>query len=487
VLAGADGARAAAVSAGQELMMIVNVDFAAAPGEVNDVTMTSGADRVLTVRDASASLTAGAGCTAVDTHTVTCPPGPTRFTAVHADLGDMNDAISVPAGTAAELLDVTAGSGNDVVSNGATPNPALRPGEVTGGDGNDVITAPGDLFGGPGDDTVTGSDAADIIKLGPGRDVGRGLGGDDFVCDGDSPATGLAADTLDGGPGIDTVCFADDPAPPSPPFSLQPALHGDLGPLLVSLQLSDPRPTGLAGDPNVLASIENIAGGSQADELTGDGGPNLLQGYEGDDRLVGRGGRDLLIGGQGNDRIAGGGGDDKIDARSPGAVETEARESGVDLVDCGAGFDAVYGSNLWDELMGCERLVALLEVGQGPTAGADIRRVAMDPRVRLKRGVLSLAVPCSREFRPRESCRGVVSVWRGRPASSAVARPGAKLGSAQFAARQGRTARVAVKLSAKARRYQLKVRFKRGPRIFIPGGEGAYHRVAWTWTTRPAR
>jgi hypothetical protein len=75
-----------------------------------------------------------------------------------------------------------------------------------------------------------------------------------------------------------------------------------------------------------LRRIENIAGGSGADVLGGDAGPNELFGGEGD-RLAGRAGDDVLLGAP---RVASGGaGDDAL----PWPVD--------ERLDCGPGDDAI--------------------------------------------------------------------------------------------------------------------------------------------------
>jgi Ca2+-binding RTX toxin-like protein len=62
----------------------------------------------------------------------------------------------------------------------------------------------------------------------------------------------------------------------------------------------------------VLISIENFAGSSFGDELSGDASGNAFSGGAGNDVLTGRAGADALDGGAGNDRINGGPGGDLL-------------------------------------------------------------------------------------------------------------------------------------------------------------------------------
>ena len=60
---------------------------------------------------------------------------------------------------------------------------------------------------------------------------------------------------------------------------------------------------GTASGFTSIASILNVTGGGQADNLTGSTGNNTLIGGGGADTLNGEGGADLLIGGDGADTI----------------------------------------------------------------------------------------------------------------------------------------------------------------------------------------
>ena len=91
------------------------------------------------------------------------------------------------------------------------------------------------------------------------------------------------ANVLDGGPGSDTASYAS-------------ALAG----VTVSLAKSGPQETFGAG-VDWLQNIENLAGSSFNDTLTGDVNPNMIAGGAGNDTLQGNGGADILDGGSGFD------------------------------------------------------------------------------------------------------------------------------------------------------------------------------------------
>jgi len=176
--------------------------------------------------------------------------------------------------------------------------------DVTGSDfGDTIIGTAGDnkIDGGNGDDHIFGGTGANTINGGDGNDTIT------LQFEG----TGLAAnmDTIDGGPGIDTLAFSE-------------ALPGDFG-VFVALSTNsatvvqsihtDGAFTHFANEATVTG-IENVTGTNQADVILGDGDANTLLGNGGDDVLEGGAGADYLDGGDGNDRFiefgAGHGGDE---------------------------------------------------------------------------------------------------------------------------------------------------------------------------------
>lgn len=265
------------------------VHYTAAPGEQNDVAVSSReGDALPTIRiaDANAQITAGAGCTSLDGHTVEC-----LADAVHVRGGDLTDRIMV---TDDYLDDIRAdgGDGDDLIDAGDFAK------RVLGGPGNDLIEDGGDyVSGGPGDDRLYGSSDHDSLHGGGGRDEVYGLGGSDTLSDGDrngAPADmAPGPDLLDGGRGDDTVTYGQR-----------------TGRVVVDLRRE--RPYGAPGEGDTLRSFENAVGGAGPDRLTAGLRGSALYGRAGADRLVGSRRADYLTGDRGRDSYACGGGRDEI-------------------------------------------------------------------------------------------------------------------------------------------------------------------------------
>ena len=297
-----------------------HLEFAAAAGEVNAVTLAADAvGRTYVVRDAGAPLTAGAGCSPVDANTARCS-SIRGFLSETIDVGDLDDTVTAP-------LD------------GRTNAVSLR---VLGGAGHDLLTGQGTLYGGPGPDVLTGGAGNDTLYGGAEGDLLLGGDGDDKL-DGDGDLGGeaaAAADQLEGGPGADVASYAGRTSP-------------------VRVDLGDRGPDGGAGERDVLLGIEGAEGGQAADVLAGDGGPNFLKGNAGDDVLSGRDSADTLDDGAGADALYGGGGPDSLVASNPG--DRAFGEDGDDMLsslgsntlDGGAGDDS-FGVGL-----GCGRRLSV--------------------------------------------------------------------------------------------------------------------------------
>jgi Ca2+-binding RTX toxin-like protein len=92
-----------------------------------------------------------------------------------------------------------------------------------------------------------------------------------------------------------------------------------------------------------------FAGMALAVVKVGNDAPNRLVGTAENDTLRGRGGADTIIGKGDSDRLYGGRGRDHINARERGRAED-------DVVDCGAGRDAVLTDNTTEDriLANCE-------------------------------------------------------------------------------------------------------------------------------------
>lgn len=229
---------------------------------------------------------------------------------------------------------------------------------MDGGDGDDLFRLDSGsgvsyLFGGSGDDTVSfasrtsgaqfdgsgsnitslenaiGSNFNDVIRLTGNNGIGianhlEGLAGDDRL----SGSGG--GDTIDGGDGSDTV---------------------DYGDLIAAVQVDLELGLGTGGDTYI--SIENAAGGSGNDQLTGSSGDNRLDGGAGNDVLTGGAGKDTLNGGSGDDLLSGGAGDDTLTSglgndvlRGEDGADMLIGTTATALLIGGAGADHFDGAHL---------------------------------------------------------------------------------------------------------------------------------------------
>jgi len=252
--------------------------FDAAPGEANDISVTTGppslSGTAYRLHDATAAVQDLAdGCIAVDASTVSC-----SAYSLTVNTGDGNDRFTGPS----ERLEVNLGPGDDSGISG----------ELNGGAGNEHLA--GEMLnGGPGDDVLTASPGTEFSHLtgGPGADTMTGGGtiiasDIDFTRSGD-PKPGAevpAPDRIEGGPANSMLSYRDSRRP------VVVDLAGGSG----------------SAREDTIVNVQSVEGGSGDDVLRGDAKANLLFGADGNDRLAGRAGNDLLIGGAGRDSFAGG-------------------------------------------------------------------------------------------------------------------------------------------------------------------------------------
>ena len=123
---------------------------------------------------------------------------------------------------------------------------------------------------------------------------------------------GVGQDTLNGGANRDRAQYSE-------------SLQG----LVVDLQFPENNTGEAVGD--VFNSIEDLAGSSHDDRLSGDGLANRLFGRDGADVLIGRNGADYLNGGSGRDTLDGGNGNDTLRGGTQG--DTFVFTGGADLVE----------------------------------------------------------------------------------------------------------------------------------------------------------
>lgn len=203
------------------------------------------------------------------------------------------------------------GAGNDSLF-GNTGNDALY-----GGAGDDR------LFGEAGNDLLVGGNGADYSSAGSGDDTllgGAGDDGFDFVEGGSAfPVVAVGNDLIDGGPGIDSIFFAND-------------FYLTTSPLTADLESGTYSVTGASGR---LINIENIWGTTFDDHIYGSDAANGIVGNAGNDFVDARGGNDTLDGGTGDDVLYGGSGDDHF------AFFNFSDTAGADYIDGGEGVDTV--------------------------------------------------------------------------------------------------------------------------------------------------
>lgn len=279
----AASAATAEVVAVQSRGTYYDVSYQAAPGEVNDLTLTgAGDEKVLT--DSGAEIEPGEGCTTITAHSVMCTHE--DLAGVDASLGDGEDRFT----SEGPGFDVSGGPDDDVLDGGDSG------GYLRGDDGADVLQGGKTttwFYGGRGADTLVGTDQNDRLVGGPGADSIDGRGDSEV----DWGGAGRLEDWSEG----DVVSYEDHASP-----------------VTVDLTLPAGSSAGAAGEGDTLTSIESAVGGRGDDvlmarkQLLSDAFGSALTGGRGDDVLHGGPARDLLGGGGGDDSIRGGGADDQL-------------------------------------------------------------------------------------------------------------------------------------------------------------------------------
>jgi Glucose / Sorbosone dehydrogenase/RTX calcium-binding nonapeptide repeat (4 copies) len=172
---------------------VLTVTALAAVRNTIEVT-TSGSGAEWVVRDHSAPLDAGAGCTQVRPSRVLCAKA--GVTGLEVDTGLRNDRVTTSSGLDA---DVHAGGGDDQVTTGDGTD------SVAGGTGRDVLDA------GPGPDLVDGGLHRDVVlykSRGPAQPVDvslDGVAGDGGALDAGADNVLPSVENVQGGAGADTL------------------------------------------------------------------------------------------------------------------------------------------------------------------------------------------------------------------------------------------------------------------------------------------
>jgi hypothetical protein len=176
------------------------------------------------------------------------------------------------------------------------------------------------IFGTDGNDTLDGTNQADCIVAGAGKDKIKAGNGDDivFAGDGDDDITGdNGNDTLFAGAGNDRALGGNG----------NDTLRGDDGSDFLN---------GESGD-------DQLFGGAGDDEIYGDNGNDVVFAGAGNDRLYGGNGDDALHGEDGADRLSGDNGNDTM--LGDACHDRMIASSGTDTKNGGTGVDACSGSN----------------------------------------------------------------------------------------------------------------------------------------------
>lgn len=336
------------------------------------------------------------------------------FTNAFSDYAHLADRDSIDGGAGDDTLNISAvndsaaqidlGTGSGVIDGVVVSLTGIE--NVFSGDRDDLLIgsdADNILTGGRGDDTLLGGAGADRIEGGAGRDtvsyadsrgslrvdlefahintnvaagdsyssienlIGsqgfdnlRGTVGDNHIF-GDRNVDYIFGrrgdDTLDGGIGDDVLLggVGSD--------VLIGGQHRDRAQYsesltAVTVNLADPsRNTGEASGDSYFG-IEDLAGSSFADQLSGDGQNNRLFGRDGADILMGRDGEDYLNGGAHEDWLEGGAGDDIL--RGGTHADTFVFREGRDRIE-----DFSFGHG---DLVALDRTA----LGLGGLTGSDI-------------------------------------------------------------------------------------------------------------------
>jgi Ca2+-binding RTX toxin-like protein len=295
------------------------IDFSAAAGQVNTLTVSQSGD-TFTVQDTTTPLTPLAGCSPVDANTATCTDP--IIGGLFLVLGDMNDTATIADSVTARITTTIYGyAGADTLNGGQFTDDSLGADEVAdpadidtlnGRGGNDRLSAwEGNdvLDGGPGDDSLEPGPGNDTAVGGPGRDIFDSS----FAIDG--------SDSFNGGPGFDQFSYRE---------RLQAVTITSADDLANDGAVGENDNVGVGGEP------EELRGGAGNDTIVAGGAFNEIEGNEGDDELRGGGGSDTVSGGEGADTVFGGAGDDSLGA---------GFDSVTDTLDAGPGDDVLNPSN----------------------------------------------------------------------------------------------------------------------------------------------
>ena len=252
-------------------------------------------------------------------------------------------------------LYLNGGGGDDYLYGGAGGD------TLDGGDDDDTLEGNGGddwLEGGDQNDTLLGGAGIDYLFGGQGDDhMEGGSGGDTYFVDSAGDEVVETFDGLIGAFNFDYVSSTIDYTLGD--FVERLGLDGSAdidgtGNGLANFLFGNSGNNVLSGlggidDINGFEGADQLYGGSEGDELDGGAGEDNLFGEEGDDTLIGGSEDDELDGGIGADTMAGGTGDDLYVVDNAGDVVTELNNQGTgDLIMSSIGLVLpAYVENLW--------------------------------------------------------------------------------------------------------------------------------------------
>jgi Ca2+-binding RTX toxin-like protein len=252
--------------------------YTAAAGEVNHVTVSVVSGN-LTIDDPSGGVTALGGCSGATQ--LTCGPISALTSPMVINVGDLNDSVTIASSVSTTIPSITivGGTGDDTLTNNSS-----RQVTFVGGAGDDKLTGNGH------DDTVDYSSSPSGVNVDLRAGTATGQGTDTLANIGDvigsshddTIAGDDGANDLQGGLGSDTVDYSGVTSTTTSGITLTFGV-----PLIV------PGTTDAGAD--TLGGFENVIGSHYGDSLTGDSGPNTIDGGGGGDPVLdGAGGTDTL-------------------------------------------------------------------------------------------------------------------------------------------------------------------------------------------------
>ncbi|MFL5886505.1 MAG: calcium-binding protein [Thermoleophilaceae bacterium] len=403
--------------------------YTAAPGEVNNLSV-SYPNGVYTLYDpGAATMTAGAGCAPAGTHKVSCG----QLFSLHGisvDLGDQNDVFDSRA----------------LVFTGVT------------------------VHGGAGNDTLSTGGGADYLDGGPGNDtLDAGWGND--TLDG-----GVGADVLKGSTGFDTVTYGDRVAPVAASIDGQ-ANDGESGEA-DNIATDIESVVGGSADDTISGSAGNdtLVGGAGNDTLTGVGGNDTLDGGTGSDRLDGGAGADTLKAKDGEvDNLSCGTETDVVQVDPSDVVASDCEgvnPPGIDSTGTtagGAGAGATSGPG--GGLIGST-------VIQPPAIKIGTTEVTLAPN-----GTVAIRLACPQDI--FEGCTGTITLEidlggaSAKKLSMARRRKLIKVATRHFKMGAGRSTTLVVHMSRRGKRY-----FSRHPKAKVTATVSIKNATGVTTTTQ---